>query len=42
VPDPRLREVALVAEELEPLAEQLQGNLGLDNPSHAPGVGASG
>jgi hypothetical protein len=38
----RLRQVALVAQTLEPTAERLQGALGLSDPYHDPGVGTFG
>ena len=34
----RLRQVALVAAELGPVADRLQSELGLDEPYHDPGV----
>jgi hypothetical protein len=40
--DARLRQVALVARELEPVVERLQHELGLDNPYRDPGVGTFG
>ena len=41
-PFPRLRQVALVARDLKPAAEQLQAELGLDDPYHDPGVATFG
>ncbi|HLI52826.1 MAG TPA: hypothetical protein VKU88_00735 [Acidimicrobiales bacterium] len=39
---PRLRQVALAATELEPVAAALQGAFGWDEPFHDPGVGQFG
>jgi hypothetical protein len=39
---PRLRQVALVARQLEPVVEQIRRELGLDHPYHDPGVGVFG
>jgi hypothetical protein len=40
--DIRLRQVALVAQTLEPAADRLQRELGLGDPYHDPGVGTFG
>ncbi len=39
---PRLRQVVLVARELEPVVEELRGALGLGAPHHDPGVALFG
>src|SRR5581483_323806 len=41
-PLPRLRQVAFVAAELEPVADELQALLGMEAPFHDPGVGMFG
>jgi hypothetical protein len=42
MPNPRLRQVALAARRLAPVADELERQLGLHPPFHDPGVGSFG